>query len=119
MPLQRFQEEADLLSFKAGQPIFILGQPGDTMYVVVEGEVELSLNGKPIDTILAGGIFGELALIDDSPRIATATAKTACKLAAVNQQQFIFLVRNTPHFAIQVMKTMAERLRRETMLRYK
>lgn len=48
------------------------------MYGVVEGEVEITLRGKHLDTIEAGGIFGELALVDDSPRSATAVAKTNC-----------------------------------------
>jgi CRP/FNR family cyclic AMP-dependent transcriptional regulator len=81
------------------------------MYVVKEGEVEVIVNGKVVDTIGPGGILGEMALIDKQPRSATATAKTDCKLVSVDEQRFQRLVQQTPHFAIQVMRVMAQRLR--------
>ncbi len=101
----------DFEAYAAGQPIFTAGQPGDTMYVVKEGEVEVVINGKVIDTVGPGGILGEMALIDKRPRSATAIAKTDCKLVSVNEQRFQRLVQQTPHFALQVMKVMAQRLR--------
>ena len=101
----------DFEAYTAGQPIFTAGQPGDTMYVVKEGEVEVVINGKVIDTVGPGGILGEMALIDKRPRSATAIAKTDCKLVSVNEQRFQRLVQQTPHFALQVMKVMAQRLR--------
>ncbi len=97
--------------FSAGQHIFTVGQAGDTMYVIKEGEVELVINGKVVDTLGPGGIFGEMALIDKRPRSATAVAKTDCKLVSINEQRFRHLVQQTPHFAIQVMRAMAQRLR--------
>ena len=63
---------------------------------------------------LDGGIMGELALIDSKPRSASAVAKTDCRLVPLDDKQFIFLVQQTPFFAIRVMRIMAERLRRET-----
>ena len=101
----------DFEGFSAGQHIFTAGQPGDTMYVVKEGEVEVVVNGKVVDTLGPGGILGEMALIDKQPRSATAVAKTDCKLVSVNEQRFQRLVQQTPHFAIQVMRVMAQRLR--------
>ena len=101
----------DFEGFAAGQHIFTAGQPGDMMYVVKEGEVEVVVNGKIIDTVGPGGILGEMALIDKRPRSATAIAKTDCKLVSVNEQRFQRLVQQTPHFALQVMKIMAQRLR--------
>ena len=106
-----FRAADDLEVFSAGQHIFTVGQPGDTMYVVKEGEVEVVVNGKVIDTIGPSGILGEMALIDKQPRSATAVAKTDCKLVSVNEQRFQRLVQQTPHFAIQVMRVMAQRLR--------
>ena len=101
----------DFEAFSAGQHIFTTGQPGDVMYVIKEGEVEVVINGKVVDTVGPGGILGEMALIDKRPRSATAIAKTDCKLVSVNEQRFQRLVQQTPHFAIQVMKVMAQRLR--------
>jgi CRP-like cAMP-binding protein len=54
-----------------------------------------------------------MALIDGSPRAATARAKTACEVAPVTEKSFLFLVHETPFFAIAVMRTLAERLRRQ------
>jgi len=74
----------DTRLYAAGEIIFAQGQPGDVMYVVKEGEVEIRLGKKVVDTIGPEGFFGEMALIDDAPRSASAVAKTNCKLSAVN-----------------------------------
>jgi CRP-like cAMP-binding protein len=80
--------------------------------VVRIGEVEIERDGKLVETLSAGGIFGEMALIDGSPRAATARAKTACEVAPITEKTFLFLVHETPYFAIAVMRTLADRLRR-------
>lgn len=69
-------------------------------------------SGTAKSTLSSGGIFGEMALIDGSPRAATARAKTACEVAPITEKSFLFLVHETPFFAIAVMRTLAERLRR-------
>ncbi|MGK2923604.1 MAG: cyclic nucleotide-binding domain-containing protein [Methyloceanibacter sp.] len=101
-----------LVNFASGEVIFAEGGEGDFMYVVRSGEVEIERNGKVIETLSAGGIFGEMALIDGSSRSATARAKTDAELAPINEKSFMFLVHETPFFAIAVMRTLAERLRR-------
>jgi CRP/FNR family cyclic AMP-dependent transcriptional regulator len=106
-----FRFADDFEAFSAGQHIFTAGQPGDVMYVVKEGEVDVVIKGKVVDTVGPGGLLGEMALIDKRPRSATAVAKTDCKLVSVDEQRFQRLVQQTPHFAIQVMKVMAQRLR--------
>lgn len=99
-------------TFNAGDVIFAAGDKGDKMYVVRIGEVEIERDGKLVETLSAGGIFGEMALIDGSPRAATARAKTACEVAPITEKTFLFLVHETPYFAIAVMRTLADRLRR-------
>ncbi|WP_204376652.1 cyclic nucleotide-binding domain-containing protein [Methyloceanibacter marginalis] len=101
-----------LANFASGEVIFAEGCEGDFMYVVRSGEVEIERNGKVIETLSAGGIFGEMALIDGSARSATARAKTDAECAPINEKSFLFLVHETPFFAIAVMRTLAERLRR-------
>lgn len=96
----------------AGETIFQEYDMGSEMYVILEGEVELSIGSKVVETLGPGEPFGEMALIDQSPRTATATAKTACKLAVIPEKRFLFMVQTTPHFALQIMKVMADRLRR-------
>ena len=98
--------------FAAGDVIFAKGDKGDTMYVVRNGEVAIEREGRVIETLGDGGIFGEMALIDGSPRSATVRAKTDCEVAPINEKTFLFLVHETPFFAIAVMRTLADRLRR-------
>jgi CRP-like cAMP-binding protein len=107
-----FRNTDDYVKYEPGQTIFEEGQPGDVMYAIVSGEVEITTNGRLVDHVGPGGIIGEMALIDDSPRSGTARAATQCKLVPVNQKRFTFLVQQTPYFSIQVMRVMAERLRK-------
>ena len=107
-----FDNAKEFMIVPAGQVIFQKGGIADQMYVVIEGEVEITIDGRFLDITGAGGIIGEMALIDSSPRSATAIAKTECKLVPVDQKRFTFLVQQTPNFAINVMKIMVERIRK-------
>jgi CRP-like cAMP-binding protein len=98
--------------YDAGDTVFAAGDKGDSMYLIRSGEGTIERDGKIIETLGAGGIFGEMALIDGSPRSANAHAKTDCVVAPINEKIFLFLVHETPYFAIAVMRTLAERLRR-------
>ena len=81
------------------------------MYVVAEGHISLTVRGHEIQVVQPGELFGEMALIDAEPRSATATAKTPCRLARVDEPRFAFLVQQTPFFALHVMRVLAGRLR--------
>jgi CRP-like cAMP-binding protein len=107
-----FKNDKNFITIPAGEVIFQQGGVADRMYAIVEGEVEISIDGKLIDTTGVGGIVGEMALISASPRSATAIAKTECKLVPVDEKRFTFLVQQTPYFAISVMKIMVERIRK-------
>ncbi len=111
-----FNNAKEFMIVPAGQVIFQKGGIADQMYVVIEGEVEITIDGKFLDITGVGGIVGEMALIDSSPRSATAIAKTECKLVPVDQKRFTFLVQQTPNFAINVMKIMVERIRKLDIL---
>jgi CRP/FNR family cyclic AMP-dependent transcriptional regulator len=97
---------------EAGEAIFHAYDMGSEMYVVLEGQVELTIEGKVLETLGPGEPFGEMALIDQAPRVATAIAKTPCKLAVIQEKRFLFMVAQTPQFALQIMKVMADRLRK-------
>lgn len=99
-------------SFAPGQIIFQEGEPGNHMYLVAEGQVDILLGEQLLETVEPGGILGELALIDKKPRSATAIAQTACQLAPIDQAHFLSLIQHAPLFAIQVLRVMADRLRR-------
>jgi CRP/FNR family transcriptional regulator, cyclic AMP receptor protein len=98
-------------AFKAGETIFREGDPATELYVVQTGTVHITLGNRLLITLGAHGIFGEMALIDGDPRSATATAVTDVTLIPVSERQFLFLVRHTPFFALQVMRVLASRLR--------
>ncbi len=110
--LDLFNTEASPRVCEAGEVIFREFDMGAEMYVVLEGEVELTIGPTVVETLGPGEPFGEMALIDQAPRVGTATAKTACKLAVIPERRFLFMVQTTPHFAVQIMKVMADRLRK-------
>ncbi len=62
----------------------------------------------------AGGVFGEMALIDKAPRSATAVAVTDSQVVAVGEKRFMYLIQQTPYFALEIMHVLADRLRRNT-----
>ena len=107
-----FRNDPDVRQLAEGETLFRQGDAGTEMYAVVDGEVDLVCEGAPIDRIGPGGILGEMALIDQSPRSATAVAATAARVVPVDKRRFTFLVQEHPTFALLVMETMAARIRR-------
>ena len=97
--------------FKAGDVIFRQGDPAQELFIVQSGEVEIRLGNRVLETLPQYSIFGEMALIDTAPRSATAIAASDAKLVPVSEKQFLFLISNTPYFALNVMRVMARRLR--------
>jgi CRP/FNR family transcriptional regulator, cyclic AMP receptor protein len=108
-----FQKEGQHLDLAAGDIIFEVSQPGNVMYGVIEGSVNLVVNGKVVETIIAGDVFGEGVLVHPSKvRASTAIAQTDCKLACLDEKRFLFAVQSTPMFAVEIMRSFSERLRR-------
>jgi CRP/FNR family transcriptional regulator, cyclic AMP receptor protein len=97
--------------FAADAVIFEQGQSGDKMYVIIEGEVRVEANGKELETLKTGDILGEMSLLDGSPRSATATAATACKLVPLTQHNLRFLLSQNMFFTEQMLTLMSERVR--------
>jgi CRP-like cAMP-binding protein len=116
MAINLFSNASNAQSFEAGQIIFKEGDAGEVMFAVCEGRVDVIVGGTTVETVEEGGILGEMALIDAGTRSATAVAATAAKLVTVDRSQFTFLVQEHPTFALEVMKIMAERLRRADQL---
>ena len=110
-PAELFRQDSDAVQVAAGDFLFKEGDKRDTMYVLLEGEMEIRLGDYVFETAEAGALIGEMALIDDSPRAANAVAKTPSRLAKIDQRRFYFLVQQTPHFATHVIKSLADRLR--------
>jgi len=109
---QIFGPAAQYQSLTEGEILFREGDTGDHLYVIVQGEIDISAEGKLVDRLGEGNIIGEMALVDDRSRSATATAASDATLLPVDRERFRELVRESPDFAIQVMSIMSKRLRR-------
>jgi CRP-like cAMP-binding protein len=107
-----FQKQPDPKVFSAGEVIFEEGQSGDNMYGIVEGEVDILINGKVVETVKTGEVFGVGVLVGVKNRTYTAVAKVDTKLGFLDEKGFLFAVQETPMFALKVMKSYSERLTR-------
>ena len=103
--------DVEVRRVKAGGVIFRTGEQADELFVIGSGYVRIQIGNRTIAELTADDIFGEMALIDSEPRSATAIAITDVELVPVSEKQFIFLVGQTPYFALKVMRTLAQRLR--------
>src|SRR5215467_1021008 len=106
--------EIPIRSVRAGEVIFTEGDPAQELYVIQTGHVEIRKGGRLLDTLTEKTIFGEMALIDHAPRAATAVAATDVDLVPVGEKQFLFLVSQTPYFALNVMRVLAAACARRT-----
>ena len=111
LAFELFKDSDKKQELKTGQFVFEAGETGDMMYVVLDGQIEIVANGKVVNTINPGDVFGEMALVDNSPRSADARAGKPSVIVPVDKFNFIYYVEHSPLFALEVMSTMAERLR--------
>ena len=107
-----FKNEENLVPLKAGEALFKKGDPASCMYVLLSGKLRVGDGNKIFEQLAAGGLVGEMALIDHAPRAATVTALTDCTLAPIDEKRFLFLTQQTPSFALNVMRVLSQRLRR-------
>ncbi len=108
--LERFK--IPLKRYPAGETIFLEDDPGDLMYLVIEGKVNIVTYGTVLENVGLHGIFGELALIDNAPRSAGAVAAEPTEVALIDRDTFLELVRHNPAFSLYVMRHLATRIRR-------
>jgi CRP/FNR family cyclic AMP-dependent transcriptional regulator len=87
------------------------GDAGIFMYVVLKGQVVISVKDKPVEVVAQGGVFGEMALVDQAERAASATAITDCDLLSINRTDFLQLIKTKPEFGIALLRALAARLR--------
>jgi CRP-like cAMP-binding protein len=92
------------------------GQKGAYMYVVKSGTVAIAVLDKTVAVVNAGGTFGEMALVDQSPRSATATAKSECELLSIDRASLMEAVKVEPSFAMAMLGAFANRLRQMNAL---
>ena len=103
-------------SFDAGTVIVSAGAAAALMYIVLEGNVAISIGDQVVEQLGAGGIFGEMALLDNAPRTATATAVTDCALLSIGRNDFLKLVEAKPDFSAALLNSIAIRMQHLTVL---
>lgn len=107
-----FAHNPTILRIPAGQTLFREGDAdGGLMYVLSAGNADIVIGNRVVEHLQHGGIVGELGLVSPGPRSATVLATSDCEFVAIDEARFQFLIQNTPFFAMQVMRVMAERLR--------
>ncbi|AXS80883.1 Crp/Fnr family transcriptional regulator [Dechloromonas sp. HYN0024] len=106
-----FSHNPTIIKVAAGQALFSENEPGHMMYVLAVGSAEVIVNNRVVEQLEHGSIVGEMGLVSPGPRSASVVALSDCEFVAVDEKRFQFLVQQTPFFATQVMRVMAERLR--------
>ncbi len=99
------------MSFSAGSTVFNRGDPGDCMYIVQSGTIEMTIGDKVIETVGANEAIGFMSMVDGSPRSSTARVKETCELTIIDKRAFRFMVGEVPNFAFYIMGVMARRIR--------
>ncbi len=110
-----------VMTVPAGKIIFSEGDSGDSLFVIIEGEVEISKRtsletSKTLIVLKPGDIFGEMAVIEKKPRSATAIASKPCKLLAMDESLFFKMIEGNPDFAVKMVRMLSERIRRSNTL---
>ena len=109
-------ESSSTRCYAAGEIIFKQGDKADGVFILREGEIELLLNNVLVGLESSGGIIGEMAMIDETTRSATARARTDCVLEQLDKDQFIGMIEESPSFVFHLMRVMTERVRRTNEL---
>jgi hypothetical protein len=100
--------------FRPGETIFQEGEPGDEVFVVIRGKIDIFLPKKaaPVASVISGQLFGEQAFLDGAPRTATAMATEPTILIVVQRLAFAELIQTEPHLGVIVLRNIAQELSR-------
>jgi CRP/FNR family transcriptional regulator, cyclic AMP receptor protein len=90
--LSLFQNERDVRELAAGEFVFREGEAGSEAFVLLAGEVEVEVEGRPVERLGPGDIFGEMAIVSSAERSASVRAATDVRLAVLDERRFQFLV---------------------------
>jgi CRP/FNR family cyclic AMP-dependent transcriptional regulator len=110
--LERVGQLADEIDLPEGKILTRQGERGDEFFVIVDGRVKVERDGKLLAVLGSGDFIGEIALIDEGPRTATATCETDCRLILVGHREFHSLLREQPGIELTILRALAERVRR-------
>ena len=99
------------LSYPAGSVIFNKGDPGECMYVVQSGVIEMVIGERIVDVCGPNEAIAFMSMIDAAPRSSSARVKEACEVSAIDRRKFRFMIDEVPNFALYIMGAMARRIR--------
>jgi CRP-like cAMP-binding protein len=109
--LEFLSSRVDEISLPVGKTLLVEGQPTDTFYILLEGEVEVSRHGQPVARLKAGDFFGEIGMLDRGPATASVTTTQPAETLALSHAQFRDAIKGNDALVLQVMAAMAQRLR--------
>jgi len=105
----------DEVEVKAGETLIKQGRPGDTFFVLLDGEATVEVDGHRRPALGPGSFFGEIGMLDRGPATATVVTTTPARLMVMSHAQFRDAIKANEHLLLQVMRAMAERLRRDSL----
>ena len=118
---RRVRGEIDMRTFAKGAGatihvapggiVFNKGEPGDCMYIVQSGVIDMVIGDTVIETIGVNEALGFMSMIDEMPRSSTARAREACELSLIDARTFRFMVDEVPNFSTYIMRVLARRIR--------
>lgn len=109
--LEQIAQLADEIDLREGKELTHLGGAGREFFVLLEGEADVSQDGRSINTLGAGDFFGEIALVEDVPRTATVTATTPVRVLVITDRAFRQLLGKHPELQRKVLVALAERVK--------
>ena len=109
LTLVGFGEEVQVV--KAGENLFKKGEHGDRMYLVKSGQIDIKIGERLLETIGPGETLGEMALVDQSHRSATAVASVQSEVIGINEGRFLRMIEKQPGFALELLRIVCRRLR--------
>ncbi len=121
MKIEKGLFQKSVKAFEPGQVIFKEGDPGEQMFIIIQGAVEIrkrtsASTARTLSTFKPGDVFGEMAIIENKPRSATAVATTASRMLVLNEPLFLAMIERNPDFARKMIQVLSERLRKANLL---
>ena len=116
--LEFVASRTDEVDVKAGEKLTVQGRPGDSFYVLLDGEAHVEVDGEPRRTLKPGDFFGEIGMLDRGPATATVTTTTPAKLLVMSHAQFRDAIKASDGLLVKVLTAMGQRLRADLAARH-
>ena len=106
---------ADELDLREGRTLVREGRPGREFFILLDGSVRVSRDGRKLSDLGAGDWFGEIALLTDTPRTATVAATSPIRVLVITDRSFRRVVERMPAIALKVLATVSDRLAKDSI----